>query len=206
MRDTETWLAVPGASKRAVRYCRFGAPHEINLDAELGIRLIGHTGPATVIHKEVEVPCTVAVTDAAVDFIVQGGELACLYMTIQPRDQIAKLNILNVEENSCPLSADMQHKGAFLLGLAEELCRQVGVRTVSLEDSSHVTTSEGLMVDLQFRSVMRHGASWYERQGYVHTCAFLRAAGHGRLRPCAPLRSERSASTSQPSAKALVNR
>ena len=86
--------------------------------------LIGHTGPATVIHKRVEVPCTVAVTDTDVDFIVQGGKTECLYMTLQPRDQIAKINILNVEENSCPLSADMQHKGAFLLGLAEELCRR----------------------------------------------------------------------------------
>jgi hypothetical protein len=155
-----------------VRYSRFGAPHEINLDSKLGIRLIGHTGPATVIYKGVEVPCTVAVTDTDIDVIVQGEKRECLYMTLQPRLQAATVHILNVEENSCPLSAGMQHKGAFLLGLAEELCRQVGVHTVSLEDSSYITTSEGLMIDLQFRSVMRHGASWYERQGYVYTCAF----------------------------------
>jgi hypothetical protein len=41
------------------------------------------------------------------------------------------------------------------------------------------------MVDLQFRSVMRHGASWYERQGYVHTCAFE----GGRARAVAAVRT-----------------
>jgi hypothetical protein len=119
---------------RAVRYSRFGAPHEINLDSKLGIRLIGHTGPATVIFRGIEVPCTVAVTDTDIDFIVQGEKRECLYMTLQPRLQAATVHILNVEENSCPLSAGMQHKGAFLLGLTEELCRQVGVHTVSFPE------------------------------------------------------------------------
>jgi len=41
------------------------------------------------------------------------------------------------------------------------------------------------MVDLQFRSVMRHGASWYERQGYVHTCVFE----GGRTRAVAAVRT-----------------
>jgi hypothetical protein len=123
-----------------------------------------------VVHKGFEVPCVVKPIDAGFDLIVQGRELECLYMSLHPHRQIAKINILNIHENACPLKDDMPSKGAFLLGLAEELCRQVGIRTVSLDDSSYVTTREGVSVDLQFLSVMRHGSSWFERRGYTPTC------------------------------------
>ena len=160
----------------AARYVGFGTaavPNDtarLDLDAGDGKRLIGLTGRVTVIHKGVEVPCTVEDTDNGIGFIVQGQYLECLFMTLQPRRQIAKISALRAERNSCPLKEDMPSKGAFLLGLAEELCAQVGIHTALLDDSSHVTTRDGLSVDLQFLSVMRHGASWYERHGYITTC------------------------------------
>jgi hypothetical protein len=61
----------------------------------------------------------------------------------------------------------MSSQGSFLLHLVDEICIQLGVTTVKLDDDSNIKC-DGEQVSLEFRSLMKHGKSWYEIHGFSY--------------------------------------
>lgn len=144
----------------------FGAHDTVNLDSKEGDGLLDATGLIKVVYEGAAIPCTVTRSAGEIGLVVAGDSGECLKFSVYTGKGHAVVYILDVATPVCPVP-DVQHKGAFLLLFVEEICRQVGVRTVMLTDASTIPCGEA-SVDLQFLSIIRHGRSWYERRGFSY--------------------------------------
>ena len=90
----------------------------------------------------------------------------CLTFSVVKKEQIAYIELLSVFKNNCPGPENV--KGSFFLGLVDEICRRLEMKTLQLDDQSIITSKEGLEVGLEFLSLMKYGRSWYERHGFVY--------------------------------------
>jgi len=93
------------------------------------------------------------------------GTYDCLDFSIF-KDGTAYINLLNVFENDCPVPEKGQ--GSFFLALVDEICRQLEIKTLKLDDQSTITSKDDLEVSLEFLSLMKYGLSWYERHGFTY--------------------------------------
>ena len=146
----------------------FGAAESatVNLDSKEGDRLLDASGSVRVVFEGAVIPCTITPTASEIEIVVAGDPRECLNISVYAGKRQANISILEVRSIVCPLP-DTKFKGAFLLRFAEEICRQMGIRSVTLIDGSTIPCGAA-SVDLQFLSCITHGRSWYERQGFSY--------------------------------------
>ena len=146
----------------------FGAAESVtvNLDSKEGDGLLDASGSVRVVFEGAVIPCTITPTASEIEIVVAGDPRECLNFSVYTGKSQANISILEVRSIVCPLP-DTKFKGAFLLRFAEEICRQIGIRSVTLKDGSTIPCGAA-SVDLQFLSCITHGRSWYERQGFSY--------------------------------------
>ena len=110
----------------------FGAQDTVNLDSKGGDGLLDASGLIKVVYEGAAIPCTVTRPAGEIGLVVAGDSGDCLKVMLGKGHAV--VYILDVATTVCPVP-DVQHKGAFLLRFVEEICRQVGVRTVMLTDA-----------------------------------------------------------------------
>lgn len=154
----------------ALSKARFGVaessgPQLVSLDSKEGDRLLDASGSVKIVYDGVEVPCAITRTASEMQVRV-AGDSDCLNFSVYMGKNQSVIYILEVATITCPLP-DMPSKGRFLLRFVDEICRQIGIRTVTLTDASTIPCGAA-SVDLQFLSFIRYGQSWYERQGFSY--------------------------------------
>jgi len=115
------------------------------------------------------IPCIVENGSYAIYINIIGNDYDCLTFSVIKEKKIAFIELLNVANNGCPGPKEKQ--GSFFLLLVDEICRQLGVKSLELSDESSITSKEGLKVvkvGLELLSLMKYGRSWYERHGFVY--------------------------------------
>ena len=138
----------------------------INLDSNDGYKINSVSGNISLIYQGNKIPCIIQTIESEISIRIFGlGKNVCLDLAINNAEKIANLHTIDVDGNECPLS--MSSQGSFLLHLVDEICIQLGVTTVKLTDDSHITC-DGEQVSLEFRSLMKHGKSWYEIHGFSY--------------------------------------
>jgi len=115
------------------------------------------------------IPCILENGSYAIFIKIIGNDYNCLTFSFVKAEKIAYIELLSVFENNCPGPEKL--KGSFFLGLVDEICRQLEVKSLKLSDESCITSKKGLKVvkvGLEFLSLMKYGRSWYERHGFVY--------------------------------------
>jgi hypothetical protein len=110
------------------------------------------------------IPCILTNDDYAINIKILGKN-DCLDFSIF-KDGTAYIDLLSILENNCP--GPENGKGSFFLGLVDEICRRLEIKTLELVDQSTIKSKEGLRVSLEFQSLMKHGLSWYEKHGFSY--------------------------------------
>jgi hypothetical protein len=90
----------------------------------------------------------------------------CLDFVFLKDEKIAYIELLSVFNNNCP--GPEKGQGSFFLALVDEICRQLEIKTLKLNDQSTIRSKDGLEVSLEFQSLMKYGLSWYERHGFTY--------------------------------------
>ena len=140
----------------------------INLDLKEGYKIYDMNGNVTLIYEGIDIPCTININDK-IEIKIVGKEDYCLEFLLDNTTKDAYINLLAVTDNECPLPEKLLHKGPFLLRMVDELCEQLQVKTLKLADASYIRCKiNGITVSLEFQSLMKHGLSWYERNGFSY--------------------------------------
>ena len=140
----------------------------INLDLKEGYKIYDMNGNVTLIYEGIDIPYTININDK-IEIKIVGKEDYCLEFLLDNTTKDAYINLLAVTDNECPLPEKLLHKGPFLLRMVDELCEQLQVKTLKLADASYIRCKiNGITVSLEFQSLMKHGLSWYERNGFSY--------------------------------------
>jgi hypothetical protein len=110
------------------------------------------------------IPCILEKVDDKINIRILGKN-DCLDFSIF-KDGTAYIDLLSILENNCP--GPDNGKGSFFLGLVDEICRRLEIKTLELVDQSTIKSKDDLRVSLEFLSLMKHGLSWYERHGFSY--------------------------------------
>ena len=109
------------------------------------------------------IPCIVKKKDkSAIYFEIKGKLVPCLDFYVI-KDESAYITLLKIFNNNC-----FGRQGSFFLLLVDEICMQLEIKTLRLDDGSYITSKDGLEVSLEFQSLMKYGLSWYERKGFSY--------------------------------------
>ena len=90
----------------------------------------------------------------------------CLDFVFLKDEKIAYIELLSIFNNNC--LGPEKGKGSFFLALVDEICRQLEIKTLKLNDQSTIRSEDGFEVSLEFQSLMKYGLSWYERHGFTY--------------------------------------
>ena len=139
-----------------------------NLDLQDDVKRIYDTAGGNINLKwhGNTIPCILENGSYAIFIKIIGKNHDCLTFSFVKEEKNAYIDLLSVFENNCPGPENV--KGSFFLGLVDEICRQLEMKTLQLTDQSIITSKEGLKVGLEFLSLMKHGRSWYEKHGFVY--------------------------------------
>ena len=128
----------------------------------------------TLIYKGYPIPCTInKISDTETEIKIKGEkEDVCLEFSININDnkktRTAYIGLISITNNECP-PKEIEKKGAFLLSMVDEICRQLKINILKLSDGSYLTCKKNREeVSLAFLSLMKYGFSWYERNGFSY--------------------------------------
>jgi len=126
-----------------------------------------------LIYKGYNIECTINRSDTKLEIKIVGKKGDCLEFLIynynDNRDKHAYIALISISDNECPLSEKIEKKGTFLLSMVDEICKQLEVNTLKLNDGSYIKCKKNeITVGLQFLTLMKYGFSWYEINGFSY--------------------------------------
>ena len=114
-----------------------------------------------LIYKGYPIPCTInKISDTETEIKIKGEkEDVCLEFSININDnkktRTAYIGLISITNNECP-PKEIEKKGAFLLSMVDEICRQLKINILKLSDGSYLTCKKNREeVSLAFLSLMK---------------------------------------------------